>query len=187
MSNPPLGDEIARYEFWKKNLEGYALMGAMVHAAATCLAMRDAEISRLTSLLGSSRESHPREEESREVPEKKYTKPLGVYDSGFGDARMCKCGHPYSRHFDPYDDEYDETNYGAAGCKYCQSCGCEGSNENPSGFVDASGHQGYLPRNPDGDINNCQLAYTGHQVHPEFGPCQMCGGDCPDRKKFLEP
>ena len=38
------------------------------------------------------------------------------YDPKYGDDRMCKCGHPYYRHFDTYDDMYP------CGCKYC---GCE--------------------------------------------------------------
>lgn len=37
------------------------------------------------------------------------------YNPNYGDDRICKCGHPYYRHFDSYDDEY------YIGCKYC-SC-----------------------------------------------------------------
>jgi len=35
------------------------------------------------------------------------------YNPNFGDNRKCKCGHPYFRHFDPYEDNR------AVGCKYC--------------------------------------------------------------------
>lgn len=35
------------------------------------------------------------------------------YDENFGDDRICKCGHPYYRHFDSYDDMKP------IGCKYC--------------------------------------------------------------------
>ena len=35
------------------------------------------------------------------------------YNPKFGDDRMCKCGHPYYRHFDTYDDMH------ACGCKSC--------------------------------------------------------------------
>jgi hypothetical protein len=35
------------------------------------------------------------------------------YDSKFGDHKMCKCSHPYYRHFDTYDDMEP------VGCKYC--------------------------------------------------------------------
>lgn len=35
------------------------------------------------------------------------------YNPKFGDDRMCVCGHPYYRHFDPYE------NMEAVGCKYC--------------------------------------------------------------------
>ena len=35
------------------------------------------------------------------------------YDPKYGDDRMCKCGHPYYRHFDTYD------NMAPVGCKYC--------------------------------------------------------------------
>lgn len=38
-----------------------------------------------------------------------------MYDSNFGDDRLCLCGHPYYRHFDTYDD------MAAIGCKYCRS------------------------------------------------------------------
>jgi len=44
---------------------------------------------------------------------KEYRTP---YDKNFGDNRKCECGHPYYRHFDPYE------NYEAVGCKYC---GCQ--------------------------------------------------------------
>jgi hypothetical protein len=36
------------------------------------------------------------------------------YDVTFGDDKMCKCGHPYYRHFDTYEKMR------AVGCKYCQ-------------------------------------------------------------------
>lgn len=36
------------------------------------------------------------------------------YNSKYGDDRLCKCGHPYYRHFDTYDDMAE------IGCKYCQ-------------------------------------------------------------------
>uniref|UniRef100_A0A6M3L182 Uncharacterized protein n=1 Tax=viral metagenome TaxID=1070528 RepID=A0A6M3L182_9ZZZZ len=35
------------------------------------------------------------------------------YNPEYGDDRICKCGHPYHRHFDSYD------NMKAVGCKYC--------------------------------------------------------------------
>lgn len=35
------------------------------------------------------------------------------YNPGYGDNRICVCGHPYYRHFDPYEDME------AVGCKYC--------------------------------------------------------------------
>jgi len=37
------------------------------------------------------------------------------YNPNYGDNRICKCGHPYYRHFDSYDDMRN------VGCKYC-SC-----------------------------------------------------------------
>jgi hypothetical protein len=43
------------------------------------------------------------------------------YDKNFGDDRECKCGHPYYRHFDTYDDMVP------CGCKYC---GCNDFKEN---------------------------------------------------------
>jgi hypothetical protein len=35
------------------------------------------------------------------------------YDPNFGDDKMCRCGHVYYRHFDPFE------NMRAVGCKYC--------------------------------------------------------------------
>lgn len=42
-----------------------------------------------------------------------YNETVKLYNPDYGDDRMCKCGHPYSRHFDPYEDNR------AVGCKYC--------------------------------------------------------------------
>lgn len=36
------------------------------------------------------------------------------YNPNYGDDRICKCGHPYHRHFDSYD------NMSPVGCKYCK-------------------------------------------------------------------
>lgn len=38
-----------------------------------------------------------------------------LYNKDYGDDRMCICGHPYYRHFDPFYDNI------AIGCKFC-SC-----------------------------------------------------------------
>lgn len=37
-----------------------------------------------------------------------------AYEEAFGDDRECRCGHPYYRHFDTYEDMRP------VGCKYCQ-------------------------------------------------------------------
>ena len=42
------------------------------------------------------------------------TKIIREYNPNYGDNRICVCGHPYYRHFDPYEDNT------AVGCKYCQ-------------------------------------------------------------------
>ena len=44
----------------------------------------------------------------------KYARPK--YDPDFGDDKICKCGHPYYRHFDPFEND------DPVGCKYCD-CG----------------------------------------------------------------
>ena len=36
-----------------------------------------------------------------------------VYNIHYGDDRICKCGHPYYRHFDTYAEMEN------IGCKYC--------------------------------------------------------------------
>ena len=38
---------------------------------------------------------------------------VAAYDPKFGDQRVCRCGHPYARHFDSYEDN------APVGCKYC--------------------------------------------------------------------
>ena len=38
------------------------------------------------------------------------------YNPNYGDHRICKCGHPYYRHFDPFDLLEEMS---AVGCKYC--------------------------------------------------------------------
>jgi len=38
------------------------------------------------------------------------------YNPKYGDDRICECGHPYYRHFDPYEG------WATVGCKYC-GCG----------------------------------------------------------------
>lgn len=35
------------------------------------------------------------------------------YNPNYGDDKICKCGHPYHRHFDSYE------NMENVGCKYC--------------------------------------------------------------------
>ena len=36
------------------------------------------------------------------------------YNPNYGDDRKCKCGHPYYRHFDSYEQME------VVGCKYCE-------------------------------------------------------------------
>ena len=31
-------------------------------------------------------------------------KRIRVYNPNYGDLRICKCAHPYERHFDSYED-----------------------------------------------------------------------------------
>ena len=38
------------------------------------------------------------------------------YNPKFGDDRECICGHPYYRHFDPFEGN------APVGCKYCHDC-----------------------------------------------------------------
>lgn len=50
--------------------------------------------------------------------EKPYIKRMHIikellYNKNYGDERICKCGHMYYRHFDPYEDMRN------VGCKYC--------------------------------------------------------------------
>ena len=36
------------------------------------------------------------------------------YNPDYGDNKLCKCGHPYYRHFDSYE------HMAPVGCKYCR-------------------------------------------------------------------
>lgn len=42
------------------------------------------------------------------------TKVVRKYNPNYGDDRECKCGHPYYRHFDSYENNLP------CGCKYCE-------------------------------------------------------------------
>jgi hypothetical protein len=53
--------------------------------------------------------------EEKPYIKKRVSKTIYLYNPKYGDDRICKCGHPYYRHFDSYSDM--ET----VGCKYC-SC-----------------------------------------------------------------
>ena len=53
------------------------------------------------------------------------------YDPSFGDERRCKCGHPYYRHFDTYED------MSPVGCKYCHGGGDDYSEGSCAGFEEA--------------------------------------------------
>ena len=50
------------------------------------------------------------------VTRKVVVQRLFAYNPNYGDDRICKCGHTYYRHFDPYEE------MAAVGCKYC-GCG----------------------------------------------------------------
>lgn len=56
------------------------------------------------------------------IEERKVTI-LHKYNPNYGDDRLCKCGHPYYRHFDSYDENRP------VGCKYCQCHTFEEENE----------------------------------------------------------
>jgi len=45
-----------------------------------------------------------------------YKARIQKYNPNYGDNRICKCGHPYHRHFDSWEDNEP------CGCKYC---GCQ--------------------------------------------------------------
>jgi hypothetical protein len=48
--------------------------------------------------------------------EREKTEIVRQYNPEYGDDRVCKCGHPYYRHF----DFYEEADRQACGCKYCE-------------------------------------------------------------------
>jgi hypothetical protein len=52
-------------------------------------------------------------EEEKPYIEKEVVTKVRLYNPKYGDDKICKCGHPYYRHFDTYE------NMEAVGCKYC--------------------------------------------------------------------
>jgi hypothetical protein len=59
-----------------------------------------------------------REDSELVVDERPYIKETNhhikyKYNPKYGDNKLCVCGHPYCRHFDPYESME------AVGCKYC--------------------------------------------------------------------
>ena len=50
----------------------------------------------------------------KSTPYLTQTETYPAYNPAYGDERECKCGHPYYRHFDSYDDNCP------VGCKYCE-------------------------------------------------------------------
>lgn len=54
-----------------------------------------------------------KEEKPYIIEEKLIKETIHKYNPAYGDNRICKCGHPYYRHFDTYEDME------ACGCKYC--------------------------------------------------------------------
>ncbi len=40
-----------------------------------------------------------------------------------------------------------------------------------------------LPRTPEGDVNNCGLAFFGDLGRET--ECQMCNGNCPDKERLM--
>ena len=47
---------------------------------------------------------------------KEVTTTVRLKNPDFGDDRLCKCGHTYERHFDPFECDDDQD----VGCKYCE-------------------------------------------------------------------
>jgi hypothetical protein len=41
------------------------------------------------------------------------------YNPNYGDKRICKCGHPYDRHFDSQPSVFTRETMTPVGCKYC--------------------------------------------------------------------
>jgi hypothetical protein len=62
---------------------------------------------------------------TEESPYIRYTviRRTGLYNSEYGDSRVCTCGHSYYRHFDTYE------HMAPIGCKYC---GCREFKEAPA-------------------------------------------------------
>jgi len=51
------------------------------------------------------------------------------YNPNYGKDIECKCGHPYYRHFDTYDDN------NSCGCKYCPCYHFESLSENRDNII----------------------------------------------------
>lgn len=55
--------------------------------------------------------------DSDELPyiKKRISRTVRLYNPNYGNDRICVCGHPYYRHFDPFEPKNEQD----VGCKYC--------------------------------------------------------------------
>lgn len=70
------------------------------------------------------------------------------YNPEYGDEKICKCGHPYHRHFDSYEEMSD------VGCKYCGCFYFEESKMEPEFLVWYAQNRFALE-----DLDNQEVAY----------------------------
>jgi len=79
-----------------------------------------------------------------------------AYNPNYGDDRTCKCGHPYYRHFDTYEDMK------VVGCKYCEC----------SEFREATWEDACEACKGEGDVS-VQSRHSGGTTKSK---CSRCGG-----------
>lgn len=78
------------------------------------------------------------------------------YNREYGDDKVCRCGHPYYRHFDTYED------MDPVGCKYC---GCDEFKPEPSEMVKK--FQEYLDNMTEEEVEEMRAKYFPPDTRPK--------------------
>lgn len=111
------------------------------------------------------------------------------YNPKYGDDRKCKCGHPYYRHFDSYEQME------AVGCKYCECYDFEEAlNSVDSGginkyFEDLDKWENSFYCNECGCDKITDFAYDRTVANGQVWHCKRCKtetvvGDKPDEDNY---
>lgn len=91
------------------------LLDVAYKAICKCL-QEESEMVKITDFFGQEHDATLVSDADSPYLEYEYKMREKKYNPNYGDNRMCRCGHPYHRHFDPYMEME------VSRCKYC---GCD--------------------------------------------------------------